>query len=243
MSSGGGGGGGLWGTLGGGGGGAAKAREAPKYTTYIPAPATPVTFEPLTPLEIIYPVRQPHPPNFPPSPHAPHRLRVALSLLCEAAQCPVTPPSVPCAPTMRCPSLTDSLSHGFHVVVVVSLHETQDVFNDTAPTCKPAPRMESLGPPRQMRWIAPPESEEWPVNCQGHEELCEGEIRPLFVAHRHCGTTCVAGTPPFVTSHPCLCETTRPRDLPPLTRVLNALCPSPNQNSNETKTQCCGSTP
>lgn len=34
--------------------------------------------------------------------------------------------------------------------------------------------MDGLGPQRVMRWIAPPEEKEWPVNCKGHEELCEG---------------------------------------------------------------------
>ena len=46
--------------------------------------------------------------------------------------------------------------------------------------------MPELGAARQLQWTAPPgpngHPEAWPVNCVGHEALCEG-MRPFsFVA-------------------------------------------------------------
>ena len=35
------------------------------------------------------------------------------------------------------------------------------------------PRHPSLGPPKALQWVAPPDSDSWPVNCGGREALCE----------------------------------------------------------------------
>lgn len=146
-----------------GGGGGAKARELPKFTKYVPAPEAPVTFEPLAPLEIIYPVRTRL--LRVPAAHPPPRARVGCrnanaSRLRTSAGCRLRAGRLRRLSPTRAPA---SLP--------------QDVFNETSPTCTPAKRMDNLGPPRQMRWIADPESKEWPVNCDKHEELCKGARR------------------------------------------------------------------
>ena len=40
-------------------------------------------------------------------------------------------------------------------------------------SCTPLARHPSLGPPRALQWVAPKESDTWPVNCAGREDLCD----------------------------------------------------------------------
>ena len=40
-------------------------------------------------------------------------------------------------------------------------------------SCVPVARHSSLGPPKALQWVAPPEVAAWPVNCGGREALCE----------------------------------------------------------------------